>query len=430
MNQSPRRLPWLRCVLLSGAIATTASLSLFGPIWCRSVWAALQDSPKKVVDEVWQIVNREYVDATFNQVDWLATRQRLLSQNYTSPEQAYAAVRAALEQLGDPYTRFLDPAQYEALNNQTAGEVSGVGIRLEVNQQTQLLTVVEPIANSPALQAGIKPGDRIVSIDDEPTVGMSLEQASERIRGQIGTQVKLKIIRAGGPEFEITLTRSRIELPAVHYSLKQEGSTRVGYIRLQEFSSHAAEQMKRAIEDLKGQQVNAFVLDLRGNPGGLLRASIEIARMWMPTGAIVKTVDRNGKSEQIAANQTALTDLPLAVLVDGDSASSSEILTGALLDNDRATVIGSKTFGKALVQSLYSLSDGSGLAVTIAHYYTPNGTDINHTGIMPEIEISLNEEQKRQLADVTVRGTTSDPCYSSAITVLQAQISPRPVAVH
>jgi carboxyl-terminal processing protease len=419
MNHSAKRYSPLQLAMIGGAIATTATISVFGPAWTRCVRAALQDSPKALVDQVWQLVNREYVDGSFNQQDWQATRQSLLSKDYGSKEEAYVAIREALQQLGDPYTRFLDPKQYEALTSQTSGEVSGIGIRMEINEQTKRLTVIEAIENSPALKAGIKAGDEILAIDGKSTLKMKVDDASKLIRGKAGTPITLRLGRTGTSAFDLKLTRATIEVPTVSYGLKQEANRRVGYIRLREFSGHAADQMRRAIRDLNGKKVDAFVLDLRGNPGGLLQASIEIARMWMDNGAIVRTVDRRGSSEQTKANRTALTKLPLAVLVDGSSASASEILTGALKDNKRAVVIGSQTFGKALVQSVHELSDGSGLAVTIAHYYTPLGTDINRKGITPDIKIELTEAQERQLAtNPNLLGTQSDPQYARAIAAL------------
>lgn len=402
----------------------TATASLSGP---SLVQAALQESPKAVLDEAWQIVNREYVDGTFNRTDWQATRQSLLGKTYANREQAYTALRAALEKLNDPYTRFMNPKQFESLSNQTSGELSGVGIRLEVNEQTKILTVVEPIENSPALKAGIKTGDRILAINGKDTKGMSVEDASNLIRGDVGTKVSLKVGR-DGKTLVMPITRARIELATVRYSLKQEGARRIGYIRLNEFSSHAAEQMKRAIQDLSSKQVDGYVLDLRGNPGGLLQSSIEISRMWMDKGLIVRTVDRKGNSEEIANNRTALTKLPLVVLVDGNSASSSEILTGALKDNGRATIVGSQTFGKAMVQSVHSLSDGSGLAVTIAQYYSPSGIDISHKGIAPDIKVDLTDNDKQRLsADPKLIATKNDPQYASALMVLEKLTIAKPV---
>ncbi|MBF2028888.1 MAG: PDZ domain-containing protein [Oscillatoriales cyanobacterium C42_A2020_001] len=427
MNRSLHHLSLSKAALCSGAVAATAAITLFGPGLGR-VRAALQDSPKALLDEAWQIVNREYVDETFNRVNWQAERQVLLDKSYSSRQEAYAALRKSLEKLDDPYTRFMDPKQYEALSSQTAGEVSGVGIRLEVNEKTKALTVVEPIENSPAIRAGIQSGDHILSINGKSTKGMSVEDASNLIRGEVGTKVSLEIRRAATPSsFTVSLMRARIELPTVRYSLKQEGNNRIGYIRLNEFSAHAAEQMRRAIQELSTQKVSGFVLDLRGNPGGLLQASIEISRMWMDQGAIVRTVDRRGRDEQVSANQTALTKLPLVVLVDGNSASSSEILTGALKDNGRATIVGSQTFGKALVQSVHNLADGSGLAVTIAHYYTPKGTDISHKGIDPDVKIDLTEsDQKKLSSDPKLLATLQDPQYARAVSELEKIILAQP----
>ena len=426
MNQSLKHFPWLKGVLFAGAIATTAALSLVVPVGGRSVFAALQDSPKNIVDEVWQIVNQEYVDNTFNNVDWQATRQQLLSKNYTTKEQAYEAIRQALKPIGDPYTRFMDPEQFQALTNQTSGELSGVGIRLELNEKSKALQIVSPIENSPAARANLKPGDGIVAIDGKSTKGMTLEEASSMIRGEVGTSVTLRISRDGKEPFDVKLKRAQIELPAVHSSLKQEGQLRVGYISLNEFSAHAPEQMQKAIKNFDTQKVDGYVLDLRGNPGGLLNASVEIARMWIDSGLIVRTVDRKGGDQKFSANHTSLTKQPLVVLVDSNSASASEILAGALKDNKRASVIGTKTFGKAVVQSVHSLSDGSGLAVTIQHYFPPNGEDINHKGINPDIQIGLTQAQEKQMeSNPNLRATNDDPQYKQAIATLTTNILAR-----
>jgi carboxyl-terminal processing protease len=431
MNQSAKRYSPLQVALIGGAIASTAMLSVFGPAWCRSVRAALQDSPKAIVDQVWQLVNREYVDGKFNQQNWVAIRQELLNKNYSSRDEAYVAIRGALQKLGDPYTRFMDPKQYEALTSQTSGEVSGIGIRMEVNSKTKRLTVVEAIENSPALKAGVKPGDQIVAIDGKLTQNMKVDDASKLIRGKAGTPVTLRLSRQGQGDFNLNLTRATIEVPTVRYALRNEGQKRVGYIRLREFSAHAGDQMRKAIRDLNSKGADSYVLDLRGNPGGLLQASIEIARMWMDNGSIVRTVDREGVSDEtFKANRTALTNLPLAVLIDGNSASASEILTGALKDNKRAVVIGSQSFGKALVQSVHELADGSGVAITIAHYYTPQGTDINHKGITPDIKVDLSESQQRYLAsNPDLLGTPNDPQYARALSVLASGNFTNPSAV-
>jgi carboxyl-terminal processing protease len=413
---------WQHKLVLRSAMFTGACLATLLPIASSSVAAAFKDSPKAIVDEAWQIVNREYVDGTFNRLDWQRTRMDLLKRNYTSRQEAYIAIRSTLRKLGDPYTRFMDPQQFQSLNNQTSGEMSGVGIRLEAHPRTQQLIVAEAIENSPAFKAGIKAGDAIVAIDGKSTKNMTLDSAISLIRGEIGKSITLKIARGAMSPFDIPLTRAQIEVSSVFSSVKQEGRLKVGYIRLSEFSSHSSEQMQKAIKELNRQQVNAFVLDMRGNPGGLLQASVEIARMWLDNGVIVKTVDRKGGNEDFRAVQGALTQLPMAVLVDGNSASASEILAGALKDNRRAKIVGGQTFGKALVQSVHSLSDGSGMAVTVAHYYTPNGTDIGHKGVTPDVKVDLNFLEQKNLADSpTLMGSNQDPQYQKAISVLRTQ---------
>ncbi|MEM1172247.1 MAG: carboxyl-terminal processing protease CtpB [Cyanobacteria bacterium P01_H01_bin.35] len=430
MNSASKHFSFIQNILYSGAIATTAALSLLAPSLSKPAEANLENSPKVVLDEAWQIVNREYVDGNFNHTDWQATRKSLLEKNYTSQEQAYKALREALDKLDDPYTRFLDPEQFKALTNQTSGEMSGVGMQLKQEELTKAIAVVDVVENSPAMKGGLLPGDQIKEIDGKSTAGLSVSAAAKLIRGDVGTKVMLRVIRPGDREFDVTLTRARIELQAVRYDLKREGDQRIGYIRLQEFSAHAGEQMERAIEELDNQNPDGYVLDLRGNPGGLLRISIDIARMWMDKGAIVSTVDRDGDRQELRANRSALTDKPTVVLVDGDSASASEILAGALKDNGRAVVMGDQTFGKALVQSVHSLSDGSGLAVTIAHYYTPKGTDISKKGVTPDVVLNLTDSQKRRLyRKPEAIATGSDPYYSQAVNLLKNKVLFRPLVL-
>ena len=415
-----RLLPTFSSVTSLKLMLTLATTSFVVSYASPSVNAALEDSPKTVVDEVWQIVNSEFVDREFNQIDWHNKRQELLDRDYSDRAEAYQAIRQSLKDLGDPYTRFLEPNEFEDLTSQTAGELSGIGIVLAIDEQTSNLVVVEPLANSPAAEVGLKAGDRILRINDKPTSLMSLEQASAEIKGEVGTEVSLHIARQGQETFDVTITRAQIELPSVEYNVQEEDGLKVGYIKLDEFSSHAAEQMKKAIEDLSKEQVSGFVLDLRSNPGGLLFSSVEIARMWLEKGAIVSTKDRKGGDQKFSANGTALTKLPLAVLVDQYSASASEILAGALKENKRATVIGTRTYGKGTVQSVHSLSDGSGLAVTIAQYYPPSGIDINQTGITPDIQVTLTREEQLNLnINPALAGTQKDPQYSKAIAILK-----------
>ncbi len=404
-------------VMLTAVAVASADIHLRGQ-------AFFQDSPKELVDEVWQIIYRNYVDGTFNQVDWLSVRTEYLDRNYTTPEEAYKAIREMLKQLNDPYTRFMDPEEFKNMQIDTSGELTGVGIHLSQDEETKKLVVVSPIEDTPAFKAGIIAKDFIIKIDGKSTKGMNVNDAVKLIRGPVGSSVTLTILR-GEEEIDFLIERERIEIHPVNYSYQQEPNGEgIGYIRLKQFSNPAAREMRDAIADLEAQNVSGYILDMRSNPGGLLYASVEIARMWLENGRIVSTVNRKGEGDAQWAKRRALTDKPLVVLVDGGSASASEILSGALQDNQRALIVGTQTFGKGLVQSVRHLGDGSGLAVTIAKYLTPSGRDINKLGIAPDVEIALTDEQKQQLRlDMTKIGTKADTQYAIALEVLNQEIA-------
>ncbi|MEQ9549076.1 MAG: S41 family peptidase [Coleofasciculus sp. G3-WIS-01] len=388
--------------------------------------AFFQDSPKELVDEVWQIIDRQYVDATFNQVDWRAVRLEYLERPYADKQEAYEAIREMLKQLDDPYTRFMDPEEFKNMQIDTSGELTGVGIQIAQDEETKKLMVISPIEDTPAFKAGILARDIILKIDGKSTEGMDVNDAVQLIRGKPGTDVTLTIQR-DEEQIDYKITRARIEIHPVRYSYRSTPTGGIGYIRLNQFSAIAAQEMREAIKELEAKEVNGYVLDLRSNPGGLLYSSIEIARMWLDKGKIVSTVNRQGSSNEEVARNRSLTDKPLVVLVDGGSASASEILSGALQDNQRATLVGTQTFGKGLVQSVRGLGDGSGLAVTIAKYLTPSGRDINKEGIPPDIVIELTEEQRKELQkDRTKIGTPDDPQYVKALDVLNQAIAEQP----
>ena len=386
--------------------------------------ASIQSAPKETIDEVWQIINHQYVDTTFNDTDWLKIRQDYVKEaNYNNKEDAYEAIREMLGKLEDPYTRFMNPEEFQNMRIDTSGELTGVGIQIAKDEETDRLIVISPIEDTPASEAGILAQDIIVKIDDADTKGMDVNDAVNLIRGERGSEVTLTIERNGQKE-DYDITRERIEIHPVRASVKDTELGKVGYIRLTTFNEHAAKDMQKAIEEQEKQGVVGYVLDLRSNPGGLLYSSINIARMWIDEGTIVSTVNRKGISDRESAKNKALTDKPLVVLVNEGSASASEILSGALQDNNRATLLGTKTFGKGLVQSVRPLGDGSGLAVTIAKYLTPSGRDINKEGIPPDVLVELSEEQLEELygGDRSKIGTEEDLQFSKAIDILDENI--------
>lgn len=384
--------------------------------------AFLKDSPKELVDEVWYVIDREYVDATFNQTDWRAVRQEYLSKNYTNSEEAYAAIREMLDLLEDPYTRFMTPKDFENMQIDTSGELTGVGIQITKDEETEEIVVIAPIEDTPAAEAGILARDVVTAVDGQPTEGMELNDVVNLIRGKVGTEVTLTI-RRDEEILQFPIERAVIQIHPVKAKLDDNPVGNVGYIRLTQFSGQATGEMRDAIADFEKQDVDAYVLDLRSNPGGLLYASIDIARMWIDEGGIVSTVNRVGEVDRQEANKRALTDKPLVVLVDGGSASASEILSGALQDNERAVLVGTQTFGKGLVQSVRRLGDESGMAVTIAKYLTPDGRDINKEGIVPDFVVELSKEQREALQDDRAKiGTMGDPQYAKAVELLDEQL--------
>ena len=404
-------------LLILGLGGITTAVTLGGPGFTlpSASGGSISDSPKEVIDQVWQIVYRDYLDSSgdYDEASWRQLRRDLLKKSFAGSAESYEAIRGMLASLNDPYTRFLDPKQFKEMRIDTSGELMGVGIQLSLDKATKELVVVSPIEGTPASRAGVQSKDVIVSIDGKSTEGMNTEDAVKLIRGPEGSAVILGL-RRGDELIDVPLTRARIEINAVSYKLNTtRDQHKVGYIRLKQFNANAAKEMREAAKALEAQDVDGYILDLRGNPGGLLEASIDIARQWLNEGIIVSTRTREGIRDVRRATGSAITDKPLVVLIDQGSASASEILSGSLQDNGRAQLVGQKTFGKGLVQAVRGLSDGSGLTVTIAKYLTPKGTDIHKNGIEPDIKSEMNEKQLKSFT-IEKLGTDQDPQYIDA----------------
>ena len=377
------------------------------------------DNPKEIIDQVWQIIYRDFLDYSgkYNVDNWIKLRKEILTTKYLDNEDAYVAIRDMLTKLDDPYTRFLDPKDFNEMRIDTTGELMGVGIQISLDEVTNEIVVVSPIEGTPASLAGIKPKDIIVSVDGKPIKGLSIDSTVKLIRGKKGTKVELGIIR-DNELLKVSLIRDKIELNVVDSRINNTVlGAKIGYLRLKQFNAKSPKEMSMSIKKLEKQKPFGYVLDLRSNPGGLLEASIEIARQWINTGIIVSTKTKDGITDIRKAKSRALTNRPVVVLIDEGSASASEILSGAIKDNKRGVLVGKKTFGKGLVQSVRSLSDGSGLTVTVAKYLTPSGKDINKNGIAPDIraDLLLNEKNKLTNADL---GTLKDSQYVAAENIL------------
>ena len=402
-----------------GGVTTAITVGMPGLTLPTASGGSISDSPKEVIDQVWQIVYRDYLDSSgdYDEKSWRQLRSKLLKKSFAGNAESYEAIRGMLASLNDPYTRFLDPKQFKEMRIDTSGELMGVGIQLSLDTKTKELVVVSPIEGTPASRAGVLSKDVIVSIDGDSTKGMSTEDAVKLIRGPEGSDVVLGL-RRGDQVLDVPLTRARIEINAVTYRLNTTKDQRkIGYIRLKQFNANAAKEMRQAAKSLEEQGAEGYVLDLRGNPGGLLEASIDIARQWLNEGIIVSTRTREGIRDVRRATGSAITDKPLVVLIDQGSASASEILSGSLQDNSRAELVGQKTFGKGLVQAVRGLSDGSGLTVTIAKYLTPKGTDIHKNGIEPDVASVMTEDQLKNFT-IEKLGSSQDSQYIDAQTLL------------
>ncbi len=307
------------------------------------------------------------------------------------------ALTGMLQEL-DPYSQFMDEDSYEDMKDDTSGHFGGIGI--VISMKSGLLTVVSPMEDTPGFRAGILSGDIIVEVNGEETREMSLSEAVKLMRGEPGTEVIIKTVRPSTHETkEITIIREEINVASVKDTEMLE--RQIGYVRITQFNEPTGEKLKTEIQTLMEEEMEALIIDLRGNPGGLLTAAAEVAELFLPKGElIVFTKGRaheNHKQVFKSSGPTHWIDFPIAILVNGGSASASEIVAGALQDHKRAVLVGEKTFGKGSVQSILPLEDGSAVKLTTAKYYTPSERVIHDNGIEPDIEIKMPIEDLYQL---------------------------------
>ena len=338
----------------------------------------------QVVEQAWRIIFTDYVDR--DKLDTSALSQ--------------GAIEGMLEVLDDPYTSYLDAETRELGSSSLEGEIEGIGAQVGIRDEQ--LTVIAPIAGSPADKAGIRAGDIILEVDGSSIAEMSLVEAVLKIRGPKGTPVRLLIRHQDETEpEEIEIIRDKIELVSVHFEMRGD----IAYINITYFSGRTNEELLPVLESLTEQEASGIVLDLRRNPGGLLEEVVDVTAHFLPEGVVVSVVDNRGERTAIEVEPSEVTtDLPMVVLVDGFSASGSEVLAGALQDYGRATIAGSQTFGKGSVNLLRQLRDGSGLYITIARWLTPGGRVIEGEGIKPDYELELEGEEAIQWAIDYLKG--------------------------
>ena len=310
-----------------------------------------------------------------------------------------SALKAYVEGLGDPYTSYFTKEEYQAFEQDMAATYDGIGAPISKDQETKLVMIVSPYKDSPAEKAGLRTGDIILAVNGEDTTAMDPDEIAKRIRGKKGTEVKLTIQRKTNDKatiLEIPIVRDTIEIPTIAAKMLED---QIGYIAIYGFDAPTADQFKKELTNLKRQGMKGLVLDLRGNPGGYLETAVDIADEIISKGLVVYIEDKNGNREDFSAVNSAELDMPIAVLVNKGSASASEILAGALKDHGVATIVGTTTFGKGLVQNTFPFADGSALKVTIAKYYTPNGEYIHSKGIEPDVTVELETGENAEKSE-------------------------------
>lgn len=315
------------------------------------------------------------------------------------------AIDGMVKSLNDPHSNYLSPKMYKTLMEQTEGSFAGIGVVMGMDNE-QKIHIVGIMENSPGQKAGLQEGDEILAVDGVPVTQMAFDEVAAHVRGQAGTDVVLTIMRDNANQ-DITITRDNIKLKTVGHKMLDNN---IGYIQIVSFSEDTANEFNEAYNDLKNQGMMALVLDLRNNPGGLLTTCVEIAKKLVPKGEIVSIVDKQGNKETYSSSLES-PEYPLAVLINKNSASASEILSGAIQDTKAGTIIGNTSYGKGSVQTILPMFEDDAVKLTIAKYYTPSGRSIDGTGITPDIEINLDEN------------ATSDTQLDKALEILKAQLN-------
>lgn len=299
--------------------------------------------------------------------------------------------KGMVDSLGDPYTVYYNTEEYKQFTSSSSGTYSGIGVAVSQNVTTGAITIVKTFKKGSGEKEGMKPGDVIYKVEGKKIEGLELSKVVSMIKGEEGTFVKVTVLR-DGKEIEFNLERKKLEVDTVNYRMEDRSGKKIGYISVSEFDEVTASQFKSAISELNKEGMEGLVIDLRDNPGGLLDVTCEMLDRMIKKGLLVYTVDKYGKRVDEDATDSDSFDKPVAILVNGNSASASEVFSGAMKDYKAATLVGTKTFGKGIVQSIVPFGDGTAMKVTVSKYYTPNGVNIHGTGIEPDVVVELSKD--------------------------------------
>jgi len=382
---------------------------------------ALSDSKQLVLD-AWTLVNEGFYDPEkFDEIQWKRIRQKTLQKQIETSEEAYSAIEDMLRPLEDPYTRSLRPKDYELLKSSNFGsEINGVGLQLGEDDDKKI-KVISTLGGSPAEEAGIVSGDFIEKVDGISSKELGLANTASKLRGESGTKVLVEISSESGEIREIDLERRSVDLRPVRTKRLRDDSHTIGYLRITQFSESVPKKVEEALQELKEKEVEGLILDLRNNSGGLVSSGIAVADSLLSEKPVVETKNRNGIKDAITSQKETSYDGPMVTLVNKGTASASEILAGSLQDNGRSILMGGQTYGKGLIQSLKSLGEDSGIAITVASYLTPKGNNIQGQGMTPDKLLDL--------PDTSDYGSTDDKWVRNAELFLGSLLEKEEVSV-
>lgn len=336
------------------------------------------------------LVSEEDVQDKLDKINAVISKYYLYEDEIDTEDLVEGIYAGYTASLGDPYTAYYDEESTREFMKSISGEFGGIGATVSKKADEDEILISEVYEESPAEQAGLKEGDVLLQADGHAVSGQDLDTVVSWISGEPGTDVELRISRAG-EEMDVMVTRDIIETQTVEYEMKENG---IGYIRVEEFDKVTYDQFKEALDDLEGQGMNSLIIDLRGNPGGQLTTVTDMLKLFLPEGVIVSTKDKYGNTDEITCDGDHEFKKPLAVLVDGRSASASEIFSAAIQDYGVGTIVGTQTYGKGVVQQTIDLGDGTCMKVTISEYYTPSGRSINGTGVTPDVEVEYEYDEE------------------------------------
>lgn len=371
----------LTTMVVGGAFVGTRIVNLFKNSNTKQTSAGTESADGVINDE--SIKKLEAIEEVINEYYYQ-------DEDIDADKMIEGMYAGMVDSLEDPYSVYYTAEEWQSLMEETEGIYYGIGAYLSLDSATGLAKISGVIAGTPAEEAGLRENDIIYKVDDENIQGLELSEIVSRVKGEEGTVVHLTIIREGETDYlEMDVTRRQIESPTVNYEMYDNG---IGYIQIREFDDVTTDQFTEALAVIKGSDAEGLILDLRGNPGGSLPVVVDIARMILPEGMIVYTEDKYGERDEYTCDGKNELNIPLVVLVNGNSASASEILAGAIKDYGKGTLIGTTTFGKGIVQRVLPLTDGTALKLTISAYYTPKGNNIHGIGIEPDIECEFDAD--------------------------------------